>query len=288
MQKLQLHNSTADTYIPVSIGVPVTLESVTHMGVGAHQDDLEIMAYPGILACYRRPDLWFAGVTVTNGSGSPRAGMYTQFTDEQMMVVRRKEQRIASEVGEYSHMIQLDYPSSVVKNPSDTLVAEDLAELFHLMQPDAVYTHNPADKHETHIGVFVNVVQALRSLPETERPQRLYGSQVWRDLDWMDDKDKVRLNTSGHPNLAAALFGVFDSQIEGGKRYDLATTGRWAACATYDESHGVDTTTSQTFAMDLTPLITEPTRDIADFVSTFVAKMGVSVSAALQKRITKG
>ena len=38
-----------------------------------------------------------------------------------------------------------------------------------------------------------------------------------------------------HENLHAALMGVFDSQIAGGKRYDLATAGRRRAHATYFE-----------------------------------------------------
>jgi hypothetical protein len=47
-----------------------------HLAVSAHQDDIEIMAYHGILACFQNPDLWFSAVTVTNGSGSPRADLY--------------------------------------------------------------------------------------------------------------------------------------------------------------------------------------------------------------------
>jgi len=39
-------------------------------------------------------------------------------------------------------------------------------------------------------------------------------------------------------NLQFALLGVFESQIAGGKRYDLALMGRRRANATYFESHG--------------------------------------------------
>ena len=63
------------------------------------------------------------------------------------------------------------------------------------------------------------------------------------------------LNVESHENLAAALLGVFDSQICGGKRYDLATMGRRRAHATYFASHGVDESTSLTFAtMHLAPI----------------------------------
>ena len=61
------------------------------------------------------------------------------------------------------------------------------------------------------------------------------------------------MDVSGHDHLAAAMNGVFDSQIAGGKRYDLATLGRRAANATFFESHATDTATQLIFGMDLTP-----------------------------------
>ena len=59
---------------------------------------------------------------------------------------------------------------------------------------------------------------------------------------------------------------VFDSQICGGKRYDLATEGRRVANATYAASHGVDTATAFSYAMDLTPLIKDKNLDICDIL----------------------
>ena len=44
----------------------------------------------------------------------------------------------------------------------------------------------------------------------------------------MCDPDKVALDVQDRESLTAALLGVFDSQITGGKRYDLATAGRHA------------------------------------------------------------
>ena len=88
------------------------------MAVGAHQDDVEIMAFDGILQCFGRKDKWFLSVTVTNGSGSPRTGVYADFTDEQMMEVRRQEQKKAAVVGEYAAAALLDYPSSAAKDPA--------------------------------------------------------------------------------------------------------------------------------------------------------------------------
>ena len=54
------------------------------------------------------------------------------------------------------------------------------------------------------------------------------------------------MDVSGRDNLAAAMNGVFDSQIAGGKRYDLATIGRRAANATFFESHATDQAVDET------------------------------------------
>ncbi len=146
-----------------------------------------------------------------------------------------------------------------------------------------VYTHNLADKHDTHVGVALKVISAIRGLPEAARPEKLYGCEVWRDLDWMVDADKVPLYLSAHENLQAALLGVFDSQISGGKRYDLATLGRRRANATYFESHGVDTSLGLAYAMDLTPLIHQPQLDIAGHVQAHIARFSQDVADRLRR-----
>ena len=264
---MKLHNPTAEIFIPDGQPVPAALKRITHLGIGAHQDDLEFMAFHGILACYHRDDQWFGGVTCTNGAGSARIGPYEKFSDAEMMTVRRQEQNTAATVGRYGAMLQLGYPSSAVKDATATALRNDLQQILAATRPQIVYTHNLADKHDTHIGVAVATVQALRALPAADRPAKVYGCEIWRDLDWLPDADKVLLDVSTHENLAAAVNGVFDSQIAGGKRYDLATFGRRRANATFLESHATDTATSLIFGMDLTPLVTDPTRDIVGYVT---------------------
>lgn len=231
------------------------LAKTTHMAVAAHQDDIEIMAFEGIMACFQQPDKWFTGVVVTNGAGSPRDGVYARYTNEEMIAVRRQEQKKAAIVGEYVAQALLDLPSGAIKDAANAGPVDDLEALLRAARPEVVYTHNLADKHDTHVGVALKLVAAIRRLPKDLRPKKLYGCEVWRDLDWMTDTDKVAFDTSAHENLQAALLGVFDSQIAGGKRYDLATLGRRRAHATYHASHGVDATTGTNFAMDLTPLV---------------------------------
>jgi len=280
---MKLNLDTAEIFVPDGLPAEDALARTTHLAVGAHQDDLEIMAYDGILKCFQREDKWFCGVVVTNGSGSPRDDLYKHYTDEEMQVVRRKEQKKAAVVGEYGALVLLDYPSSAVKDGSNKAPVEDLGLMLKKAKPEVVYTHNLADKHDTHVGVALKMIEAIRGLPAAERPQRLYGCEVWRDLDWMVDADKVAFDVSAHENLQAALLGIFDSQICGGKRYDLATMGRRRAQATYHETHGTDVATGIVFAMDLTPLIEDPGRSVQAYVQEFLDRVAQEVVERLTR-----
>ncbi|MBX7259845.1 MAG: PIG-L family deacetylase [Candidatus Hydrogenedentes bacterium] len=270
-------------YVPDGLPVDEALARTTHLCVAAHQDDIEIMAYDGIIKCFQQKDKWFCGVVVTNGSGSPRDDVYKDYTDEQMRVIRQLEQKKAAMVGEYSAQALLDYPSSAIKSASDTRAVEDLVLLLKKTRPQVVYTHNLADKHDTHVGVTLKLIAAIRSLPSSERPQALYGCEVWRDLDWLVDTDKVAFDCSAHENLQFALLGVFDSQVAGGKRYDLATLGRRRAHATYHASHSTDATTGICFGMDLTPLIKDDSLDVAQYVQQFIERFANDVAARIAK-----
>jgi hypothetical protein len=80
-----------------------------------------------------------------------------------------------------------------------------------------------------------------------------------------------------------ALVGVFDSQIAGGKRYDLATMGRRKAHATYFASHGTDATTGLSFGMDLTPLIADPAKAPGAYVQEFIQRFAQDVADRVGK-----
>ncbi len=143
-----------------------------------------------------------------------------------------------------------------------------------------MFTHNLVDKHDTHVATALRLIAALRGLPEAERPEKLIGCEVWRALDWMVDADKVPMDVSEHENLQAALLGVFDSQIVGGKRYDLASMGRRRANSTYFESHGVDTTTGLSFGMDMSALMNEA-NDPAEFAQGTIDRFSREVQDRL-------
>jgi len=274
---MRLSLDTAEVFIPDGLSVEEALARTTHMGIGAHQDDLEIMAFDGILKCFRRQDRWFTGVIVTDGGDSPRDVLYREYTDDMMRATRRKEQKKAAIVGEYAAQVLLDYPGAAVRDCANEAVVEDLVTLLRVARPETVYTHNLADRHDTHVAVALRVIEAIRRLPLSERPQRLYGCEVWCSLDWLTGGDKVAFDVSARENLQVALLGVFDSQICGGKRYDLATMGRRRANATYYASHEVDEATAMIYAMDLTPLIREPAEDILSYVRGFTDRFAQEV-----------
>lgn len=279
--KLQL--DTAEIYIPDGLEADEALARTTHLAIGAHQDDIEIMAVDGVLKCFQRANRWFTGVIVTNGSGSPRTGLYADFCDKEMRAIRAVEQKKAALVGGYSAQVLLDHPSAAVKDKHNPAVVSDLRQIVEATHPEVIYTHNLADKHPTHVAIAVRVIEALRGLPASLHPRRMYGCEVWRDLGWMLDEDKVVFDCSAQENLQEALLGVFDSQISGGKRYDLATMGRRRANATYFESHSVDTATGLAFGMDLTPLLADPNLDITTYIQQFIDRF----SRDVQRLITQ-
>ena len=280
---MNFHLPTAEIFIPDGLPLEAALARTTHLCISAHQDDIEIMAAQPILECFQREDKWFTGIVVTDGRGSPRSGLYEKYSDEEMRLVRFKEQRKAAVVGEYAAQVILDFPSKVVKDGEDPSPIEDLISLLKAARPQIVFTHNLADKHDTHVAVALRVIAAIRSLPQDERPQKLYGCEVWRGLDWMTDADKTCLDLSQQENLQAALLGVYDSQISGGKRYDLATLARRRANATYFESHGVDVTTGLSFAMDMTPLLAEVNKPPLDLAQEFIHRFAQEVAERLQR-----
>jgi LmbE family N-acetylglucosaminyl deacetylase len=200
-----------------------------------------------------------------------------------MRLVRFKEQRKAAIVGEYAAQVMLDFPSKAVKDASRHEPVEDIRAILRAAKPKFIYTHNLADKHDTHVAVALRTLEALRGLNLAERPEKVFGCEVWRALDWMVDSDKVTLDVSHHENLQFALLGVFDSQIAGGKRYDLASMGRRRANATYFESHGVDNATGLSYAMDMTALMNDASLKPAEFAQGFVQRLSLDI----QERVNR-
>lgn len=275
-------NERAVLFVPDGAEEENALRRTTHLAISAHQDDIEFMAYAPIAECFGKTDKWFSGVVVTDGAGSPRSGLYADYTGEEMKAVRIVEQKKAAAVGEYGFQMLLGHPSGEVKDAKNTAVVEELAGIIRAARPKYLYTHNLADKHETHVATALKVIAALRTLKKEERPEKVFGCEVWRDLDWVNDDEKVYMDCGPHPNLMRCLSAVFDSQIVGGKRYDLAAEGRRLANATFSASHACDTYAALNYAMDLTPLMDENT-DIAGYITGYIGRFRESVENTIRK-----
>ena len=280
---MKFHNPNASIFIQDGTAAEEALWKVSHLGVGAHQDDLEIMAFHGIAKCFNSKDLWFGAVTCSNGAGSPRAGEYASYSDEDMAVLRRREQEKAAILGNYGALVQLNYTSTEVKNVQDGHLRDDLVRILKASKPEVVYTHTPADKHDTHVAVGLTALAAIREVPPPGRHKVVYGCEVWRGLDWMSDEDKIPLDVGAREGLSMALIGVYDSQVAGGKRYDIATLGRRRANATYFQAHETDQAEQLWFAMDITPLIKDDALDVQDFVLGHIDKFRRDVADKIRR-----
>lgn len=244
-----------DVLVPDGVPSVDALARTTVLAVGAHPDDLELGGAWGIVTCAGRQDRWFTGVTCTDGAGSPRGPGAGPLDPEQLVGVRRAEQRAAARVGGYGLQVQLGHPSAEVRDPRsrEALVAE-LTVLVGAARPDVVLGHDLLDRHATHAAVGLATVEACRRVAPGARPQRLLGVEGWRSLDWLVADDRVRLDVSGHDELLQRLLDCFPSQLQG-KRYDRAGVGRRQGNATFGDERLLDDADQVTLAVDLTPLL---------------------------------
>ena len=89
-------------------------------------------------------------------------GAFAGKTDAEMQTIRANEQRRAAEIGQYSYVGQLGFTSAAIKDPATRgKLVDQLEQHLIYTQPEVLYTHNPADKHATHVAVFHAVVEAL-------------------------------------------------------------------------------------------------------------------------------
>ena len=280
---MKFSHPRADLYVPDARESPAdALARVTDLCIVAHPDDIEINCFSAIVDCLEDPRRALGGVVVTDGAGSARTGPYAAVTDDAMKDIRREEQRKAAQIGRFAIVIQLAHPSAAVKGSGRSAVVSDLERILAGCRPETLYLHSPADKHDTHVAVLLRSLEAIRALPAERRPARLIGFEAWRDLDWLLDTDKVLLDSGRRPELAAELVKVFDSQVAGGKRYDLAAAGRRLAHATFHTSHAVDRVKGITWGVDLTPLARDPSLSVEAFTADLVGRLRADVMARLK------
>jgi len=263
---LKFSQPQADLHAPGGGSWETALASTTHLGIGAHPDDVEILAFPGICACRGQSQFRFSAVIATDGAGAPRAGSSTQLSGAELVKVRREEQRQAAHLGGYASVLQLAHPSDGIRGTERPALVSDLRQILQAARPTVVYLHNPADRHETHVAVLWACLEALRGLSPGDRPAEVYGCEVWGDLDWVPADQVIRLPCPAPADFGPSLLRVFRSQLDG-KRYDLAAAGRRRAQATFADPYTPNQAEEVVLALDLKPLVENPRLSLAEFVS---------------------
>jgi LmbE family N-acetylglucosaminyl deacetylase len=264
---MQLNGPNSDILVPDASKLSHALRRTTHLGIGAHADDVEILAWHGIAQCHGNAGQWFTGVVVSDGAGSPRSGPYSDFSNEQMIAQRIQEQRTAAQLGQYSAQLQLGYSSAQLNAGNQQYIIAELLALLEQSQPDVLYLHNLADAHRTHVVVARACLAALRQLPAALQPKQVYGVEVWRSLDWLPSQYRVALPLPADSSLQTRLLQQHDSQVAGGKHYERAVIARQTANATFSQSHAVDAGSACALAMDYRPLLDQPDLNPDDYLA---------------------
>ncbi|MEP5765725.1 MAG: PIG-L family deacetylase [Halieaceae bacterium] len=277
---MELDCPKLDIFVPDNMPLQSALDRTTHMGIGAHADDLEILAFHGIGLCHDDPRHWFSGVVISDGAGSPRDGRYRDFSAAEMMAQRQQEQRDAAALGGYSLQLQLGYSSAAVRSEPRKTLVPDLVAILQQCQPQVLYLHNLADAHATHRAAANACIDALRELEPAALPAEIYGVEVWRSLDWLPEQYRSCLPIEDEQGLQAQLLRCHDSQIGGGKRYDEAIIARQRANATLTESQQVDTLAACALAMNLRPLIDQPSLSTDAFLQECLGQFSEQLLAA--------
>jgi LmbE family N-acetylglucosaminyl deacetylase len=276
---MELSQPSARLFVPDGTAPAAALTRTTNLGIGAHPDDLEIMAWHGIGRCFADDSRWFSGVVVSDGGGGPRAGRFAAMQQAELSGLRHSEQRQAAAHGRYASLAWLGFPSDTVRRRSEAL-QDDLLKLLRATRPATVYTHSLADAHDTHLAVALHAIEAMRKLEPDERPTAVYGCEVWGSLDWLPPGGRVALDVSAHETLGGELIALHRSQCAG-KSYPEATSGRKRYNATFGHANELDQASAIELAMDLTSLIHDPSVDPRTHVLGLVERF----SSQLRQRL---
>lgn len=285
---MDFRNKTADLYVPDGKPIQDALTRTSHLGICSAQDELEVAALHGVIECFGNAKQWFAGVVCTDGAESARTSPYVECSDRQMAVIRMNEQKEASRIGQYGLLAQLNYPSGVIRDPKHTALSEDLADILTATRPKIVYTHNPLARNDTHISIFVSVVEALRRVHPGRRPEKLYCCETWRGLEWVPETDRVVLDVSERTHLGDALLGLYDTQLADGLRFDQIFRARREANAGLLLSHRYPNAKQVIYAIDMSRLMSEDSINTLDFVVDLIDRFSDDIRERLGRRFGQG
>lgn len=276
---MDFYKKSAEIFARDSSEIYAVLKRTTSLAIAAHQDDVEIMAFKGVLEARNRPDEYFTALICTDGAGSAREKKFKKTDAQELKNIRKIEQKNAAEKGNYNALIMLDHKSVEIKDKNNQNLFSDFEKIFAVINPKTVYTHNLADAHDTHVAVAVKTIKFLKSLPDNKKPLKVYGCEVWRSLDWLPMEDKTVFDVGGNDNFLKELLGCFESQNTV-KNYIKGTAGRFNSNAVFSNTEINSDCLS--FALDLTPLIYQNT-DISDYICSYIEKFKKEVTGKIKK-----
>ncbi|MCB0394873.1 MAG: hypothetical protein KDD25_09945, partial [Bdellovibrionales bacterium] len=145
----------------------------------------------------------------------------------------------------------LGKPSSSVKR-CEPQVVSDIAEIIKCLKPQNLVTHSPFDFHSTHVATVACVFLALMKLKADERPQKVFGCEVWGSLDWVPSRFRVLRPTGFDIEWEKKLIGFHRSQVTSEKDYALGALGRRLANAVFSEQKENSKSNGGIWSLDLT------------------------------------
>lgn len=273
-------DSGTRVHVSDSVAADVHLAQVSHMAIGAHPDDLEIIGIQGIHQSIGSSNQFFGGVVVTNGAGSTRGSEYKNLSDSEFAAERSAEQLAAAEFGGYEVLVELRRNSSELLDGLNSAIVDRLVALIDTLRPDTLYIHNPFDRHATHAALSMHCLQALREV--SDPPETVYGVEVWRNLDWVSTEYRVTLDVSACLDLQASLLSLFKSQVSENKRYDVALVDRSRSHATLLDERSVDQLNAGLLAVDLSHLVGPDAESSMEYIAEVLDRFSLDVNFLVQ------
>ena len=167
-----------------------------NIGVFAHPDDAEISSGLPMLGAKNG---WLT-VIVTDGAMSVSHADLGEHSVKELVDIRWKEQCDAAVISK-TPAIHLSYPSAAVNGvmglAKQAEVVSVLASWVNTMPNiKSIYTHNPIDKHPTHLGILNVLAGALYSERFNPKIEEIYGMKVWGGVDALPEKQFKLFSTT--------------------------------------------------------------------------------------------
>lgn len=241
------------------------------LAIGAHHDDIEVMAMDGILKAYGSKKYSFYACVLSDGVNCVKSGKYAELTDKEMIETRNQEQTRASQIGEYADLKMLKYSQEDIENDEKGKIVKEIRQMILDIKPDIVYTHNIFDKSPMHKMTCKRVIEAILGLEEEDRPRLVYGCEIFRSLDWLPDKYKVVFDLSENKELQSRLIGVYDTRAEQARNYNKAIVGRKIAHAIFGtQNTDIEEEKLIWYGINLTPVIAKNI-DLKDYCTRILS-----------------